>query len=197
MDRASDYGSEGWGFESLQACEPHEEFHDFVRFSLFLTLKGSYMVSSSATTVGQYLQQIEPARRQDMETLVELIRGNIQPGHQEGMTFGMFGWQVPLEVSGPTYNKQPLAPVALAVQKNHISLYLMSIYASQELTDEFQSRWESSGKKLDMGKACIRIKSLDHADFATIAWAVGLLTPKEFTEMYLKSRAEYQAPRKS
>ena len=26
------YGSEGWGFESLQACEPHEEFHDFVRF---------------------------------------------------------------------------------------------------------------------------------------------------------------------
>ena len=31
MDRASDYGSEGWGFESLQACEPHEEFHDFVR----------------------------------------------------------------------------------------------------------------------------------------------------------------------
>ena len=36
MDRASDYGSEGWGFESLQACEPHEEFHDFVRFFNFL-----------------------------------------------------------------------------------------------------------------------------------------------------------------
>ncbi|MEY3326446.1 MAG: hypothetical protein RL044_399 [Actinomycetota bacterium] len=31
-DRASDYGSEGWGFESLRARETREEFHDFSGF---------------------------------------------------------------------------------------------------------------------------------------------------------------------
>jgi hypothetical protein len=34
-----------------------------------------------------------------------------------------------MEVSGPTYNKQPLSFVALASQKHSCSLYLMAIYA--------------------------------------------------------------------
>lgn len=151
------------------------------------------MVSSAANSVHQYLEQLPQPRRGELEQLVELIRANLPQGHDEAMAFGMIAWQVPIEISGPTYNKQPLCPVALAAQKHHISLYLLSIYGSEELTKEFQERWKASGKKLDMGKSCIRFRSLDQADLETIAWAVGLLTPEQFTEMYLKARSDYQA----
>ena len=99
------------------------------------------------------------------------------------MAWGMIVFQVPMAVSGKTYNGQPLAAVALASQKNYISFYLSSIYASKELTAEFHERWELSGKKLDMGKSCVRFKSLDKADLEALSWAVSLLTPEEFTKM--------------
>jgi hypothetical protein len=38
LDRASDFGSEGWGFESLQACY-------FIILSIFLTLVSSVISS--------------------------------------------------------------------------------------------------------------------------------------------------------
>ena len=41
------------------------------------------------------------------------------------MNWGMITWQVPLKRYPDTYNKQPLAFVALAAQKNNYALYLM------------------------------------------------------------------------
>jgi hypothetical protein len=104
------------------------------------------------------------------------------------MEWGMICYQVPLSVSGPTYNKKPLAAVAIASQKNYISIYLLGHYASEALTEEFHERWLASGKKLNMGKSCVRFKSLVDADLDTIKWACGLLTPTEFTNMYLTAR---------
>jgi hypothetical protein len=146
------------------------------------------MVSSAAATVEQYLAELQEPRRGEISELVALIRQNLPKGFNETMAWGMIAFQVPMEVSDPTYNNQPLAAVALASQKNHISFYLSSIYASKELTAEFHERWERSGKKLDMGKSCVRFKSLDQADLDTLGWAVSLLDPKEFTQMYLRAR---------
>lgn len=148
------------------------------------------MVRSDANTVSEYLHSLPEARKEDVTALVKLVRRYLPSGFVEAMDWGMIVYQVPLEVSGSTYNKQPIGPVAIAAQKNHISLYLLSIYASEELTQEFQSRWKASGKKLDMGKSCIRFKTLKQADLETIAWAVGLLDPVEFTKMYLASRQQ-------
>lgn len=148
------------------------------------------MVSSAAQTVSQYLQELPLERRKDVAALRKLIKENLPGGFREAMNWGMICYQVPLSVSGPTYNKQPLAAVALAAQKNNISIYLLSIYASKKLTSEFNRRWLRSGKKLDMGKSCIRFKTLDAADTETIAWAVGLLNPEEFTQMYQKARSQ-------
>lgn len=147
------------------------------------------MVSSKAATVGEYLQDLSPERRKDISRLRKLIRGNLPSGFREAMCWGMICYQVPLSVSGPTYNKQPLVAVALAAQKNSISIYLLSIYASKKLTGEFNRRWLRSGKKLDMGKSCIRFKTLDAADLETISWAVGLLDPEEFSQMYQRARS--------
>ena len=146
-------------------------------------------MSSTASTVAEYLAELTPERRRDVSTLRRVIKATIPKGYQEAMNWGMITYQVPIKTSGPTYNKQPLAAVALAAQKNNISIYLLSIYASKKLTKEFQKRWSASGKKLDMGKSCIRFRSLEHADLETIAWAASLLTPKEFVEMYKDARA--------
>ena len=145
------------------------------------------MASSKAKTVTSYLAEQSPARKRELASLRRIIKANLPKGFQENMQWGMITYQVPLEVSGPTYNNQPLAVVAIAAQKNNISLYLLSIYASKKLTSDFQKRWLASGKKLDMGKSCIRFKSIEQADLITIAWAASLLTPKEFVEMYLKA----------
>jgi hypothetical protein len=146
------------------------------------------MVSSAASTVDEYLAELQEPRRREISELLALIRKNLPRGFDEVMAWGMITFQVPLEISGPTYNDQPLAAVALASQKNHISFYLSSIYASKELTTEFHQRWERSGKKLDMGKSCVRFQSLDKADMGTLGWAVSLLNPQQFTKMYLDAR---------
>ena len=146
------------------------------------------MVSSAAATVEQYLAELDEPRRGEITELLGLIRQNLPKGFDETMAWGMIVFQVPMAVSGPTYNDQPLAAVALASQKNYISFYLSSIYASKELTAEFHERWARSGKKLDMGKSCVRFKSLDKADLETLGWAVSLLDPVQFTQMYLEAR---------
>jgi hypothetical protein len=148
------------------------------------------VVSSAAATVQQYVSELIEPRRSELEKLLRLIREHLPAGYIETMAWGMIVFQVPMEISGPTYNQQPLAAVALASQKNHISFYLSAIYASEALTAEFHQRWQQSGKKLDMGKSCVRFRSLDKADLETLAWACSLLDPREFTNMYLQARGQ-------
>ncbi len=146
------------------------------------------MVSSNAVTIEQYLAELADPRRSEISQLLDLIRANLPAGFIETMAWGMIVFQVPLEVSGPTHNDQPFAALALASQKNHISFYLSAIYASEELTSEFQLRWANSGKRLDMGKSCVRFTSLEKADLETLAWAVSRFDPVRFSEMYMQAR---------
>ena len=138
------------------------------------------MVSSAAATVDEYLASLDEPRRTQVSELLQLIRSSIPQGYDECMRWGMISFEVPMSVSGPTYNQQPLNYVALASQKNYISIYLLGIYASADLTNEFHERWAKSGKKLNMGKACVRLKNLEQADLETIKWAVGLANPIEY-----------------
>jgi hypothetical protein len=151
------------------------------------------MVSSSATTVSQYLAELPVERSRAIKTLIKTIDQSIPGGFVKEMRWGMITYSVPLTISGPTYNQQPLACVGIASQKNYISIYLMAIYASADLTEAFEKRWVAEGKKLNMGKSCVRIKTLDDANLGAIAWAASLHTPKEFTKMYLDARKDYQA----
>ena len=80
------------------------------------------MVSSDAQTVSQYLAELEPERKKDMTTLVNLVREYLPDVYQEAMAFGMIGYQVPLGIYVPTHNKLPIGLVAKASQKHGISL---------------------------------------------------------------------------
>jgi hypothetical protein len=57
--------------------------------------------------------------------------------------------------------KQPLPFAALAAQKNSFSLHLMGLYMNPAELKWFTQAWKATGKKLDMGKACVRFKKLD------------------------------------
>lgn len=140
------------------------------------------MVSSSAVTVADYIGELPADRAEAVTALVELVRANIPVGYVETMRWGMISYEIPLEISGPTYNGQPLNYVAIASQKNHLSVYVMGIYAVPGADVEFRQRWEASGKRLNMGKACVRFTSLDKADLPTLEWAAGLCSVEEYLE---------------
>ena len=112
------------------------------------------MVSSNAATVDEYLAEQPEDRREAIATVRRFILDHLPEGYVEGMSWGMIAYEVPLERYPDTYNNQPLGLVALASQKNYMSLYLLG-------DDEFRRRWKETGKKLDMGKSCIRFRRVD------------------------------------
>ena len=76
------------------------------------------MVSSRATTVADYLAELDPVRRAEIETVRDLVNAALPAGYSEGMGYGMIGWVIPLNDYPHTYNGQPLAYAGLAAQKN-------------------------------------------------------------------------------
>ena len=147
------------------------------------------MVSSKAATVADYLAELPEDRRAQIERLRDLINDALPDGYAERMNWGMITWEVPLELSGPTYNKQPLAYAALAAQKNSNSLYLNCVHASKERTERLKAAFAGAGKKLDMGKSCIRFKKADDLALDVIRDEIASVTPSEFIRIYDEARA--------
>jgi hypothetical protein len=132
-------------------------------------------MTSKATTVEQYLSELPPERRAVLEAVRAEIRQNLDPDYEEGIQYGMIGYYIPHRIHPAGYHCDPRQPVpylGLAAQKNHFSLCLMPIYASPELLAWFQAEWAKTGKKLDMGKACVRFKKLEDLPLAVIGKAV-------------------------
>ena len=142
------------------------------------------MVSSSAATVADYLAELDPARRAEIEAVRDLVNEALPAGFVEQMSFGMIGWVIPLADYPDTYNGQPLGYAALAAQKNSNSLYLNCVYASPDRAERFKAAWALSGKKLDMGKICIRFKRAADLALDVIGDEIAATTPARFIALY-------------
>jgi hypothetical protein len=145
------------------------------------------VVSSKAETVEEYLAEVPDDRRDLVAAVRQLVLDNLPEGYDEVVQYGMVSYVVPLEVSGPTYNGQPLAYVSLANQKQKVSLYLMGVYSDRE--SDFRAAYEATGKTLDMGKSCVRFKKLDDLPLDLIAEEIARLPRDAFVEQYLAARA--------
>lgn len=119
------------------------------------------MVSRKAETVAEYLDSLPEDRKRAIKTLRGHIRRALPKGFKEVMQYGMISWVIPLSRYPDTYNQQPLAVLSLASQKQYMSLYLLGLYGSAKLRKEFERDYAKAGKKLDMGKSCLRFKKLD------------------------------------
>jgi hypothetical protein len=138
---------------------------------------------SKAKTVKEYLAELPADRRAAIEGVRKVILDNLDDGFEEGMLYGMIGYYVPHSVYPAGYHcdpTQPLCFAGLGSQKNHMSLYLMSIYGDAEHARRFRDDWAKTGKKLDMGKACIRFKSLADLPLEVIGRAVARVKVKNY-----------------
>jgi len=150
------------------------------------------MVSSNAATVEEYLRSLPEDRRAVVSKLRDLILENLPEGYEEGMQYGMIGYFIPLKEYPNTYNKQALAIAALASQKNYMSLYLMGVYGDPHLEREFTQGYKASGKKLDMGKSCVRFKTLEDLPLDVIADTIAAIPPAQLIGIYEESRNQYK-----
>ena len=156
-------------------------------------------MQSSATTVSEYLEALPLDRRETVEAIREVILANIDPAFEEGIQYKMIGYYVPHSIYPDGYHcdpKQPLPFASIASQKNHIGIYLFCIYGNKGEEEKFRKEWLATGKKLDMGKACVRIKRLDDVPLAVIGRAFRRLTAKKFVAFYENAREEQAAGKK-
>ena len=127
-------------------------------------------------------------RRAAISAVRQVVLENLPQGYEEMMQFGMIGYVIPLERYPVTYNGQALQYAALASQKNYMSLYLMNVYSDEAVERWFVDRYKDSGKRLDMGKACVRFKSLQDLSIDLVGEAIALTPVDRFIERYEMSR---------
>ncbi len=141
-------------------------------------------MNSDATTVTEYLASLPDDRRKAMAAVRTVIRANLPKGVVETMNWGMISYEVPLKTYPDTYNGQPLAYAALASQKNHMSVYLMGIYGSETLRAEFEEAYKATGKRMDVGKSCVRFRTLDDLPLDVVGDAIGAITLEQFLALH-------------
>jgi len=144
-------------------------------------------VKSHATTVQQYLNELPAERRSAIETVRRVILENLDPTYEEGMQYGMIGYYVPHRVYPHGYHcdsKQPLPFICLASQKNYLSVYLGSVHAHPKGEKWFRDAWAKTGRKLDMGKACLRFRKIEDLALEVIAESIRRVPAKTYIRYY-------------
>jgi hypothetical protein len=144
-------------------------------------------MQSKATTVKAYLAELPDDRRAAIQAVRKVILANLDKEYAEGMQYGMIGYYVPHSIYPAGYHcdpKQPLPFVCLASQKNYMSLYMLTVYGDGELATWFQTEWKKTGKKLDMGKSCIRFKKVDDLALDIIGEAIRRMPVTKHIEFY-------------
>ncbi len=144
-------------------------------------------MQSSAKTVAEYLASLPDDRRESLQAILEVMRKNVPQGIEEGMQYGMIGFFLPHSLYPAGYHcdpKQPLNFAALASQKNYISIYMMCAYMNPADADWLRDAFAKAGKKLDMGKSCLRFKKFEDIPLDVIGQALRRVKLKSFIAQY-------------
>jgi hypothetical protein len=149
------------------------------------------MPLSKAKTVAAYLKELPAERRAVVSAVRDVVVKNLPKGYRESMAFGMITYDLPLERYRNTYNGQPLCYAALAAQKNHYSLYLMTAYGDPKQEKALKAAFGKAGKKLDMGKSCVRFKKLDDLPLEAIGKLIASVPPDAYIARYEELRARF------
>jgi len=159
-------------------------------------------MTSAAKTVEEYLASLPEDRAAALQAVREVILANLSEGYEEGIQYGMIGYYVPHSIYPAGYHcdpKQPLGFTHLASQKNYMSLYATCAYGESELKTWFEEAYRQSGKKLDMGKGCIRFKKVDELALDVIGELIRRMPASkwiEINEQFLAERKAAKAAKK-
>ena len=139
-------------------------------------------------TSNSYFAAVETPWRDASDTLRKTILENLPSGFVEIIAYNMPAYVVPQAIYPPGYHcdpKQPLPFISMAVRKSGISFYHMGLYAMPETMDWFAAEFfNSTGKKPDIGKSCIRFKKPEQIPFEIIAQLVSKISVQEWINVY-------------
>lgn len=124
----------------------------------------------------------------DLRKVRDVVREHLPAGYQEVVRKNMIVWEVPLERYSGTYNRQPLWYAALAAEKRYLSLHLMPVYGSKVLQEQLAAGFQAAGKKLNMGKACIRFQSAEDLALDVVGQVVGSVPLEEWVAIARTAR---------
>jgi len=142
------------------------------------------MVASTAKTVTEYLASLPPERRKELAAVRTMVKQKMPKGYKEVLRWGMIVWEIPFTKYSDTHNRQPLCYAALAAQKHLLSLYLMGAYMHPEQAVAIKAAFKAAGKRLDMGKSCIRFRRAEDLPLADIGKAVAAIPPGRYIVRY-------------
>ena len=140
------------------------------------------------TDVVEYFGALPDDRRAVVEPVFDTVHRAVPDGYELSIGWGMPTWSVPLTVYPETYNGQPLAFVSLAAQKNYNSLFLMMLYSDSEEDLAFRREWAATGRKLNMGKSCLRFRRADDVDLDILARTIQSWPVDRFLATYERIR---------
>jgi hypothetical protein len=146
---------------------------------------------SDAATVSDYLNELPEDRRAAISKVRAAIRKNLPKGYAEQMCYGMIGYVVPHKLYPPGYHcdaTKPLMLASLASQKNYLAFYLMTVYMNPVMEKWMRDEFAARGKKLDMGKSCIRFKKPEDLPLDVIGEAVSKVSVADYITFYEDSR---------
>ena len=145
-------------------------------------------MQSDAPDVEQYLAALPEDRRTPIATVRDVINEHLPEGYAEQMDWGMISWVVPLETKPDTYNGKPLCYASLTSQKHHMALYLMGVYGDEGERAWLERQYDERGLKLDMGRSCVRFRTLDALPLDVVGEAVARIPVDRFVDHYAEAR---------
>ena len=154
-------------------------------------------MKSTAATVEDYLKGLPEDRRVAINAVREFVLANLPEGYEECMSYGMIGYVVPHRLYPAGYHCDPALPLPyanLASQKNHMALYLMCCYGDPATMAWFQKSWRATGKKLDMGKSCVRFKKLEDLPLEVIGQLIARVPVKKYIAVVEKAMSSASRP---
>ena len=146
------------------------------------------MFQGKSKTVSEYLASLPDDRRAVVGRLRSFVKKHLPKGYKEQIGWGALTYAVPLKTLPDTYNGEPLCYAAIAAQKNHYSLYLMGAYGDPKQSAWMASEFKKRGMKLDMGKSCLRFKSLDDIPLDVVGEVIASKPMDEYVARYKATR---------
>jgi hypothetical protein len=127
----------------------------------------------STLSYEEFLSDIPDDRRLEIEKVWQTVRDNIPNGYNEEIDEKFLSFR-----AGNDWY------VALANQKNYISLYLIPTYVYPEL----KAKLDNGGKKLKSGKSCINFKTADELPLNVIAEIISATDMESYKAEIMKVR---------
>lgn len=97
------------------------------------------------------------------------------------------GYFVPHSIYPNGYHcnpKEPLPFVGVGNTKGHVCIYLFCIYTNESTVDAFRKDWIATGKRLDMGKSCVRVKKIQDLAMDVLGKTIKSISLKDFLAQY-------------